>query len=158
MFGVAHLRIVQAEKTEHQRENACATHNPTMALFHFDWFVFRVSGSDKTLAVALLAEENRQARRPDKTCVGRGYVTKSQRQRQPQFDEILMPIPVLPKWGFFMSSWKLGSAELQLGNDPGEHAPRHQSREEVEDSLSDYSARRYRSNQAACTLGWVVTF
>jgi hypothetical protein len=38
MLGVAHLRIVQAEKAEHQRENAYATHKPTMALFHFDWF------------------------------------------------------------------------------------------------------------------------
>jgi len=39
MFGVAHLRVVQAEKAEHQRENAYATHKPTLALFHFDWFV-----------------------------------------------------------------------------------------------------------------------
>jgi hypothetical protein len=35
MFDVAHLGIVQAQKTERQHEHCDATHKPTMSLFHF---------------------------------------------------------------------------------------------------------------------------
>jgi hypothetical protein len=35
MFDAAHRGVIQAQKAEYQRETSCATHQPTMFLFHF---------------------------------------------------------------------------------------------------------------------------